>query len=171
MKRVWENITYFFRRKYEQVRNIIRWIPILWKQYDFDYMYSVDVFKFQLENLHKRLSNEAAVTESSDRVARKLRTAIDLMDKVYKDEYSFEYYDHLETLFGKGVNDVEFIPVEGKPEVSRLVYKYELDKNPKDALRIQKVKDELFKRSQEKQERAHKLLWVYIEHHIRTWWD
>ena len=36
---------------------------------------------------------------------------------------------------------------------------------------IDQIKSELFQMSQEKQERAHRLLWQLIEKDIRKWWD
>ena len=35
----------------------------------------------------------------------------------------------------------------------------------------QKVKDELFQESQDKQRKAHRILWKLIEKDIETWWD
>jgi hypothetical protein len=34
-----------------------------------------------------------------------------------------------------------------------------------------KMKKELIKESREKQKRAHKLLWDFVEHNIQYWWD
>jgi hypothetical protein len=36
---------------------------------------------------------------------------------------------------------------------------------------ISEVQKKLFLESNEKQKRAHKLLWKFIEHNIRHWWD
>ena len=36
---------------------------------------------------------------------------------------------------------------------------------------IKLKKKELFNKSQEKQKRAHILLWKLIEHNIQNWWD
>ena len=40
---------HFLKRKIWQIKNVFRWLPIIWKQYDFDYHYSLEVFKFQLK--------------------------------------------------------------------------------------------------------------------------
>jgi hypothetical protein len=47
-------------------------------------------------------------------------------------------------------------------------YEYEYWDNSKE---IDEVHTKLFKESQKKQERAHKLVWEYISHNIRGWWD
>ena len=48
LENMWNSITYWFRRKYRQIKNVINWIPVVWNQFDFDYRYSLDVFKHQL---------------------------------------------------------------------------------------------------------------------------
>ena len=39
------------------------------------------------------------------------------------------------------------------------------------AAEVEEVKDRLFKESQLKQQKAEKLVWEFISHNIRYWWD
>lgn len=166
------SITYFFKRKYYQIKNIIRWIPILWNQFDFDYRYAIDVFKFQLLNMADFMeSNKAKCVGAKDRASR-IRMIVRLMDKVYDEDYACEYQDKLKKIYPKeGLFNWSFVDTERGDGSSYLKYGYELTESKEMIDKINKTKDFLFKESKEKQERAHKLLWNLIEHNIRGLWD
>lgn len=166
-----KSIKYFFKRKSFQIRNVFRWLPIIWKQYDWDYSYALEAFKFQLENLAKNLDSDKAYGLGSTHRAQQIRTAIRLMNKVYEEDYACEYQDKLKEKYGEDVLEFNFIPSD-KEGYSFLKRNYEVDDkyaNRRDE--IAKDKDKWFRESNAKQERAHKLLWKYIEQNIRGWWD
>jgi hypothetical protein len=161
---------YFFKRKYKQIKNILIWIPILWGQFDFSYDYALDVFKFKLLNMADFLESDKAVCVGAKDRASRIRMVVRLMDKVYNEDYGVEYQDKLEKLFGKELMEMKFID-SGRPDSSLLKYSYELTETEDKILEIKDISTQLFKLSQEKQERAHKLLWALIAHNIRGWWD
>lgn len=160
---------YFFIRKYQQIRNLFKWIPIIWKQYDFDYCYSIEVFKFQLKKQAEFLESDKARTLSSKDNAKRIRMVIRLMDKVYNEDYAHEYLDKMKAIYGEDILDFEFIKTGNG--YSTLNFKYELTKTEEEINEINEVKDRLFNESNNKQKRAHKLLWKLIEHNIQHWWD
>jgi len=168
---------YWLKRKIWQIKNLFRWLPIIWKQYDFDYRYSIDVFKFQLQKQAEFLESDKSFTLCAKDRAKRIRTVIKLMGKVYEDDYSMEYVDKLKELYGEDVlevsfvetNDITFNDFSGKTEkLFSIRYKYETWDN---ADEIEKVKGQLIKESHDKQMRAHKILWSLIEKDIRGWWD
>lgn len=157
---------YWFKRKYRQIQRVIDFLPLIWKGYDFDYIYGIELFKKQLERTANYLDSNRSYSMDAKNRASRIRTAIRLMDKVYEEEYSHEYVKKLEQLYGKDVLDWNTISVG--QERYELKYEYEKWDN-KDEITEMRVK--LFKESNEKQKRAHKLLWRYIEHNILNWWD
>ena len=172
LKEIWRNINYWPRRKWRQIKNVIGWIPVVWNQFDFDYRYSLDVFKHQLLKQAKFMESDKAYGVNSHIDAQKIRMVVRLMDKVYNEEYACEYQQKLKDTYGEDAYDFEFIEIEDKPGYSKMKYKYEI--NPKyghlrDEIRENSTK--WFKESHEKQERAHKLLYTLLEFYIRRWWD
>jgi len=164
---------HFIKRKIWQIKNVFRWLPIIWKQYDFDYNYSLEVFKFQLQKQAEFLESDRAVTLCAKDKAKRIRTVIKLMEKVYEDDYSMEYVDKLKELYGKDVLEVSFVETgdttfndfSGKTEkLFSMRYKYETWDNVDE---IKKVKEQLIKGSHDKQMRAHKILWSLIVKDIR----
>jgi len=171
LKKLWRNINYWPRRKWRQIKNVISWIPVVWKQFDFDYSYSLEVFKYQLSKQAKFMESDKPLVGAKGR-AEKIRMVIRLMDKVYDEGYACEYQDKLKKIYGDDVLDMKFFDIPDRPGYSTMGWKFEVDdkyESQKDEIR--KNHDKWFKESHEKQERAHKLLWKLIEFYIRGWWD
>lgn len=162
------SIKYFFRRKYQQICRVLDFLPIIWNGFDFDYLYSVELFKHQLKRQADFLESDKAYTVEAKNNASKIRTAIRLMDKVYDEDYGCEYQCQMREIYGDDVMKLKFTKCDDNPELSKMHYEYEVRDS---ADEIRKIESELFRKSQEKQKRAHKLLWDYIEHNIQGWWD
>ena len=161
------NIHYFFRRKRDQFRNLRRWLPLVWNKYDFDYSYSIDMFKRALLDQAEFMESDRAHGVSAKDDAKRIRTVVRLMEKVYDDSYSLEYQDKLKELYGDDVLDFDFVDCEFN-NLHELKWSY---KDRPNAEEIDKMHRELLKESQAKQERAEQLLWKLVAHNIRGWGD
>jgi len=162
------DIKYFFKRKYGQIQRVIDFLPMIWNGFDFDYSYSVQLFRKSLERQAKFLESDKSYSARSKQDASRIRTAIRLMDKVYDEEYSSEYQDKLKQLYGDNAFDWQFEDTGRGDETSFIKYRYEDWDNAEEISQVQK---KLFLESRQKQKRAHKLLWDFIEHNIQYWWD
>ena len=172
LENMWNSITYWFRRKYRQIKNVINWIPVVWNQFDFDYRYSLDVFKHQLMKQAKYMDSDNAIGVNSKYDAEKIRMICRLMDKVYKDEYACEYLDRIKQTYGEDAYDWIFEDISDKPGYKSMHWKYEVDEKYSELRNeIKSNNDKWFKESLAKQERAHKLLYTLLEFYIRRWWD
>jgi len=149
------HIKHFFRR----IKNIIKWIPVIWETYDWDCYYSIEVFKFHLQQVQKRLEEDEFGVDSKN-ISIRLAMILKLMDRVYSNYYLFEVLDEFEEKYGK----FEWVrnPIEVDGEI---VYSIE-DTMPEE---LDKIHTEYVIRAHEKEKRAHKLLWELIEHNIQGW--
>ena len=159
---------YWFKRKYRQIKRVIDFLPIIWKGFDFDYRYSIEVFRKQLQRQATFLESDKAYSLSSKTNAQKIRTAIRLMDKVYDEEYATEYMTQIDKLYG--TTHYEFVDKDGE-ELYKMKVWNENAVDEKHQKEINEVRHQMFLRSKDRQKRAHKLLWSYIEHNILKWWD
>jgi len=91
-----QDIKYFFKRKYQQVERVIDFLPIIWNGFDFDYSYSIELFKKQLERQAKLFESNDLNPDRSKQNASRIKTVIQLMDKVYNEDYGVEWADILE---------------------------------------------------------------------------
>ena len=77
------------RRTIRKIKNIIRWLPVLWKDSDWDYYYIFEILKnklkFQSEHFRK-----FGYHESSERDAEKMTLCARLIDKVQNESYMDE---------------------------------------------------------------------------------
>ena len=164
---------YWFKRKYRQIQRVIDFLPMIWKGFDFDYRYSIELFKKQLERQAKHLESERAHTLSAPINAQKIRTAIRLMDKVYDEDYALEYFDIIEKKYGKSKMDFiksGEVDKKGDPYYT-MEESFENNYTEAELSLIKDEKHSLHIECRDKQKRAHKLLWSYIEHNILQWWD
>jgi len=154
---------------FKKIKRIIKWIPTLWNMYDFDYQYAINVFKLQLSSLADLMESDNAFAVDSKLRAGKIRTAIRLMDKVYNEDYAMEYMDEIQKIYGK--SSMDFIKKYGDNDLYTLTTTYEKDYSEEEIKKIEEHRSELMFKSKQKQKRAHKLLWDFIEHNIQSWWD
>ena len=159
----------FFRR----VKRVIDFLPMIWKGYDFDYRYAIELFQYQLERTADFMESDRALTMDAEIRAKRIRTSVKLLQKVYDEEYGCEYQDKLKELYGENVLDWEFIELDEKSDYDgeslyEMKWRYEYWDNAEE---IAEVKRKLYKESQEKQKRAEELVWKYISHNIKYWWD
>jgi hypothetical protein len=163
------------------VKNIIYWFPIIWKDRNWDFKYTLDILKHKLI-VQAEYTKEKSLHLNSERDAEKMMLCVRLIEKIYDDFYSSEYhqYHKIKTWFE---------PVEDKPGFSSwkskqieenfddyfkkypLIYKKVLqekgpiefsDENGKCtiALNISVINHE----------RARKLLFKILEQNIENWW-
>ena len=143
-------------------------LPMIWKGYDYDYRYAIELFQYQLERTADFMESDRALTVDADIRARRIRTAVELLQKVYDEEYGCEYQDKLKEMYGENVLDWSFEDTGDGDGSSYLRYRYEMWDNAEE---VQRMMNKLFLESQAKQERAEKLVWKFISHNIRYWWD
>ena len=154
----------FFRR----VKRVMDFLPMIWKGYDYDYRYAIELFQYQLERTADFMESDRVLTVDADIRARRIRTAVELLQKVYDEEYGCEYQDKLKEMYGENVLDWSFEDTGDGDGSSYLRYRYEMWDNAEE---VQRMMNKLFLESQAKQKRAEKLVWKFISHNIRYWWD
>ena len=159
---------YTIKRFFNRVVRLFQYIPVIWHTEDYDYMYALDIFKYQLKRTGQYVEDADRIL-SSRLVNAKIKTAIDILDKAYSDHYINEPYKILERQYGKCEFDFREIEGTGNYEFMDLKWEGAVDaehnQEINDLLRAMEVQ------AQQKQERAKKLAWQYIHQNIETWWD
>ena len=160
---------YWFKRKWRQIKRVWDFLPIIWRGYDWDYRYAVELFQHQLKRTANYIDRDGHHVGNKN-TARRIRTAVDLLEKVYDEEYQFEYQSKIEEKYGP--SKMEYLENYDDDYLSMEVLEvWEEDYTEEEQLIIKQEQDSEMWESREKQRRAHKLVWEYIEHNIRNWWD
>jgi hypothetical protein len=93
-------IKMFFKR----LRNICRWLPIIWKDQDWDYWHTFEILKtklrFQSQHFRKH-----GYHVSSEREAQKMELCIRLIDKVQNERYYDEQLENKDEITNKDMMD------------------------------------------------------------------
>jgi hypothetical protein len=93
-------IKMFFKR----LRNICRWLPIIWKDQDWDYWHTFEILKtklrFQSQHFRKH-----GYHVSSQREAEKMELCIKLIDKVQNEYYYDQQLQNKDEITNKDMMD------------------------------------------------------------------
>lgn len=161
---------YWFKRKYRQIKRVIDFLPIIWKGYDWDYRYALELFQHQLKRTADYIEKDGYQVGAHNKASR-IRTAVELMEKVYDEEYKFEYATKIEEKYGPSEIKYESFEDEDGEYFDIFDEFTTNDYTEEELLLIREEKNTLTHESYAKHKRAHKILWKYIEHNIQRWWD
>lgn len=110
-------LKYKIRNILTGLRNLYVWAPIIWRDRDYDYIYTIEILKKKLELQAKCFDN--GWMDNSKRDAQIIRTVIRLIDKVYNEEY-------FQVMFEDDAGVEAYIAKEKKAK--KLLYKILSDK-------------------------------------------
>jgi hypothetical protein len=78
------------------IKNIIKWMPIVWEDRDWDHAYIMDPLRFKIKNTADYIEKHKRY-EGWERDVERMRLCVRLFDALEKDIYESEYHDYYET--------------------------------------------------------------------------
>jgi hypothetical protein len=84
------NITYPFRDFYRRVKNVLRWLPTIWKDRDWDNSYITEILIKKLELTRDFYLSGKAYSVEAEKVANEIQEAI---DRLHMTRDSWEFYE------------------------------------------------------------------------------
>ena len=172
---------YKINRFFKRIYNLYRWLPIIWKDQDWDTDYIWEVWKFKLKNQADYIGMKGHHVDN-ERDAERIMTCVKLMEKIQSGYYLHEPHAYHITKWNwddyeKSTDEFFELKSETLSEhfddyfkkyvrIYRLVKKgdwYGFDTNEKEgaAFAIGRINHT----------RAVKLLFRMLENHIQEWWD
>lgn len=79
------NIPYWIRKPWYGVGNVVRWTPVIWVDFDWDYSFLLKIMEYKLGRMAKNL--DSGITVNSAHYARKARIAAELCKRINNDDY------------------------------------------------------------------------------------
>ena len=161
----------------EGVKNIIRWIPTIYHDRDWDGNYILKILQKKIEFQRKGLINANRHTEV-ERDNRYMTLALNLLERVREEHYQLECMDYWD-------NIISFEDVPGKPELKSIEIETKterfdeyLNKYPSSVRAVIKergVNDDkktlCLLVSYYNHNKANKLLFRVLEEKLAQWWD
>ena len=175
------------------VKNIWRWLPVIWKDRDWDQTYIYTIIKTKLE-FQANYIHECGNHVGAERDAERMRLVAKLIKLQQEDYYAIEYMEYFETEF-------EFKEIDSNNEIYKDIPGekfYEMiseeitenfddyfKKYPRQYRRVLSGEINVFNRSieeiekkviameiaHENQERCKKLIFNIMNNHIERWWN
>ena len=165
---------FFWRVKkfFNKIKSLFEWLPIIWRNEDWDYAYFLDLLTFKLNRMEKYFS-QSYITPQNQITTKQIKEILRLLKRVREDEYveevkaefNFEekYGEHQMNFGEKDKNNctrVIFFYVKGGQKISDEL-KEEADKLYREIINIAD------KRRKKECEKAFKI----ISKSFFNWWD
>lgn len=146
---------------YDNIVHVISWIPVLWDDRDYDYLFLYIVIKHKLERMRRHHEKDKIIADWKE-VADQIGIAIDCLDRLIKDEYVDDDYAKHVKKYGSFMDRGEMVP---GPNGASVMYKHVSKPGEvADMRRIGKVEHLLIKSDLETFGK------VFAEH-SREWWS
>ena len=158
------------------IKNIIRWMPTMYHDRDWDQWHIYNVLQKKIEFQRKELINANRHTDIN-RDNRDMTIVLNLIERVNEGFYGVEYLDYSESKF-------RFEPIEGDDEYYTMEqdvisenYDEYIKKYQSSVRKVLKEKPDLDKKdlcfwvARHNEEKAHDLLHRILKERIRYWWD
>lgn len=85
------NIGFYGLRKFCRfINRLFRWLPVLWKQEDWDYAYIYSVLKLKMQEIQKCL-NEDDIHVNATKYARQIEICLKYMDRFINSDNYIDY--------------------------------------------------------------------------------
>jgi hypothetical protein len=81
----------------EGVTNLIRWVPVIWRDRDFDEHYLYVILHKKLENMENFFRSEYAYTACANETADQIEEAKDIVQRLIDDAYFTDLVEHIDT--------------------------------------------------------------------------
>jgi hypothetical protein len=180
----WKNLGWRIKQFWVSVKNLWRWLPVMWKDRDWDDHYIWEILKTKLKYQSKYIgSRDIHVNAKYD--AERMMWCVRLIEKIQDEHYAGEYMDYHESRFN-------WLDIDGDTEHKRLEIE-EVSENydeyfakHKAAVRkvlankeyqIFELNDDNYKQrlamnvGRYNEKRAQDLLFKLLNRDIRGWWD
>lgn len=149
-----------------KLRRFIEWVPVIWNTDDYDYGYSIDVFKYQLNRTSDYIESSGHL-ENGDRIVSQIRTATDLIDNTYLGGY----VEQAEEEFTRQYGECEIQFNDYDEENFEMIMLWPSAKDAEHNDQINEFYHAHMFAAYAKADRGKEILWKYINKNIETWWD
>lgn len=77
----------YIRRQYWNIERVIRWIPVIWNDREFDHTYLLELISFKLGRMEKFYRSKYAMCVDSEKNAEEIHVCKALCDRLIADDY------------------------------------------------------------------------------------
>ena len=156
------------------IKNLIIWLPYIWRDRNFDFIFTLELLKKKLELLREQFTDKYSYLENNQYYYNRVNLLISLLDRGYFNTYVNRYDDILEKMYGKEVYGFWIDKM-----ASDIISNFDLSEIEKNG--IEKYKNEIneldtlynahITRMEKRTEKAKKLFWDILHKDIEKFWN
>lgn len=163
--------TYPFRDFYRRVQNVLRWLPTIWNDRDWDDSYITEILIRKLEFTRDFYLSDKPYSSEAKRTADEIQEAI---SRLHQTRDSWEFYEDpaheaIEKKWGK--SKFNFIPTNDGTGSSYLEIEHENVKTSEDEEQYSKEFRAAMKQAREQYMKDKIKAYKFIAKNIDKWWD
>ena len=83
------------------IKNLVKWLPVIWKDRDWDQYYFYTMLHRKLKHMEEFFASDRAMALHSEKEAKKIRICVTLLDRIIKDEYDESAFKEHHKKWGK----------------------------------------------------------------------
>jgi len=146
------------------IKNLIKWLFIIWNDRDWDYYYLYMLLHFKLKNMQK-FQRKYGHSLNSEEIAESMTIYIDALGRLIEDDYASEEWNALREKWG----DISWEDCADKPGYSRMVISGVKTEEDEEKYRIDLRK--CVEQEEEAVQSDLSMLFGKMKDAIRSWWD
>lgn len=159
---------YYFKRKQQQVKRVLDFLPIIWRGFDFDYVYALELFEHQLSRTADFLESDKACNLEAKNNAKQIRKVLAMLKDTYHTEDTcMKYFDEVEEKY-PGAMDCNWVDTKKNNGSSFLKLNYEYWDNAEEVEAYLELRRRLSNVNYKILERK---TWDLIYKNIGNWWS
>ena len=182
---LWNNIGWYAKWVYNRFYNLYRWLPIIWKDRDWDDWYIFTILQAKLKHQAEYIGRRDIHIRAQYDFQR-MMTCVRLIEKIKEESYADEYMEYHKLEFGSvpipgtDTYELDLTTIWEKYDEYFLAYPLDYKRvlNGEGWLDINNVDSDLERRhriasnmSHNRAKRAKKILFQLLDQHIEGWWD
>jgi hypothetical protein len=159
---MFKNILSFFYNIGTGFKNIIKWLPIIWNDRDWDYAYMLKILHKKLEHMEQFFDGDEPFGANAKKKVRKIKKAKNFCKRLVDDNYLTNALIEHEKKWGTG-SKYTFKEMEGNSKFGELID----NRSEKEKMEFTKA----CRHSDRVRKQDIEYLFEHLRKHMETWWD
>lgn len=150
------------------IKNVLRWIPIIWRDRDWDHTFLYIILQFKLSNMEKYLRKHGH-SVNAEKDAHRIKICVTLLKRLLNDEYHDAVFKKHDEKWGE--LKFNWIELKDKPEFSELKIKRPNVITEKDEKTERNEYNRLMQVENNLKQQDIEYLFETIKKYHQGWWD
>ena len=160
------------------LRNIIRWMPTIYKDKDWDHSFITDMLQKKLEFTRQELVNANRFV-GVEAVNKDITLALNLLERIKHSYYELEMYEYIKRSYDWHPADVtgDYLAMEAtilEDHLDEYLAKYKRTAKKlrkKHRLKVADTEKIAFRVSDYNQQKCERIFWKLMHYKLNHWWD